>query len=101
MISFKEVSKTFFTRAGHKQIIALNCISFEIKPAEFVTIVGKSGAGKTTLLKLILAEERPSMGEVIFDGENLSKIKTVKLPRVRRKIGTVFQDYKLLPSKTA
>ncbi|MBU4480766.1 ATP-binding cassette domain-containing protein [Patescibacteria group bacterium] len=101
MISFKEVSKTFFTRAGHKQIIALNGVSFEIKPAEFVSIVGKSGAGKTTLLKLILAEERPTRGEIFFNGDNLGKIKTAKLPRIRRKIGTVFQDYKLLPSKTA
>ncbi|PIS39397.1 MAG: cell division ATP-binding protein FtsE [Candidatus Nealsonbacteria bacterium CG08_land_8_20_14_0_20_38_20] len=101
MIKFQEVSKTFFTRAGHKQIIALKSVSFEIKPAEFVTIVGKSGAGKTTLLKLILAEERPTRGDIFFNGDNLGKIKTAKLPRIRRKIGTVFQDYKLLPLKTA
>jgi cell division transport system ATP-binding protein len=68
---------------------------------EFVSIVGKSGAGKTTLLKLILAEEKPTKGEVFFNGDNLAKTKRARLPRIRRKIGAVFQDYKLLPSKTA
>lgn len=101
MIKFQEVTKIFFTRAGHNSIIALNDLSFEIKPGEFVSIVGKSGAGKTTLLKLILAEEKPTTGEVFFNGDNLFKIKLGKLPRIRRKIGAVFQDYKLLPSKTA
>ncbi len=101
MISFKKVSKIFLTRTEHKPIVALNNISFKIKSAEFISLVGKCGSGKTTLLKLILVEERPTKGEIIFDGENLSKVKISKLPRIRQKIGTVFQDYKLLPSKTA
>lgn len=101
MISFKKVTKIFHTRTDYEPIVALNDLSFEIKPGEFVSIVGKSGAGKTTLLRLISAEERPTKGDIFFNGDNLCKIKMAKLPRLRRKIGTVFQDYKLLPSKTA
>jgi cell division transport system ATP-binding protein len=96
MISFQAVTKIF-----PKNISALENVSFEIKPKEFVSIVGKSGAGKTTLLKLLLAEERPTRGQIFFDGQDLSKIESVHLPQLRRKIGAVFQDYKLLPSKTA
>ena len=63
--------------------------------------MGKSGAGKTTLLKLILAEEEPTQGRIFFDNQDIHKIKKSKLPFLRRKIGAVFQDYKLLRSKTA
>lgn len=101
MISFKEVTKIFLNRAGKKQIIALNDVSFDISFGEFVSVVGKSGAGKTTLLRLILAEGKPTSGDVFFNGDNLSRIKLAKIPKIRRKIGAVFQDYKLLPSKTA
>ncbi len=101
MISFKEVTKIFSNRTDREQIIALNDVSFDILPGEFVSVVGKSGAGKTTLLRLILAEERPTSGDVFFNGDNLSRIKFAKIPKIRRKIGAVFQDYKLLPSKTA
>jgi cell division transport system ATP-binding protein len=95
MVKFQAVSKIF-----PSNILALESVSFEIKPKEFVSIVGKSGAGKTTLLKLLLAEERPTNGQIFFDGQNLSKIEPAYLPQLRRKIGAVFQDYKLLPSKT-
>jgi cell division transport system ATP-binding protein len=97
MIKFQRVTKIY---PGSKPVVALDDVSFEIKEKEFVSIVGRSGAGKTTLLKLILAEERPTKGRIFFDGQELSKIKTKELPRLRQRIGAVFQDYKLLPSKT-
>jgi len=100
MIKFQDVTKIFSTHLGNQQTVALDNISFEIKPKEFVSIVGKSGAGKTTLLKIILAEEMPTKGTILFAGQNLSVIESGKLPQFRRKIGAVFQDYKLFPSKT-
>lgn len=100
MIKFERVTKIFQTKCGEK-IFALKEISFEIKEGEFVCIVGRSGAGKTTLLKLILVEERPSEGKIFFEGKDITKLKSEQLPNLRRKIGAVFQDYKLLPSKTA
>src|SRR4030043_1874612 len=96
MIKFQSVNKIY-----PPNTIALNDISFEIGQKEFVCLVGKSGAGKTTLLKLLMAEERPSSGKVFFDNQNIQEIKPEHLPALRRKIGAVFQDYKLLPSKTA
>jgi len=95
MIKFQDITKIF-----PRNILALENISFEIKPKEFVSIAGKSGAGKTTLFRLLLAEEKPTKGQIFFDGQDLSKIEPEKLPPLRRKIGAVFQDYKLLPSKT-
>ncbi|MGB9743512.1 MAG: cell division ATP-binding protein FtsE [Minisyncoccales bacterium] len=95
MIKFENVTKIY---PGN--IVALNNISFEIQPKEFICLVGKSGAGKTTLLKLILAEEKPTEGNLFFDGQDIQKIKTRHLPYLRRRIGTVFQDYKLLNNKT-
>lgn len=101
MISFQSVTKIFPTHSSDGgSVIALDEVSFEIKPKEFVTLAGKSGAGKTTLLRLILAEEKPTKGRIFFDNEDLSKIKPGRLPLIRRRIGAVFQDYKLLPSKT-
>ena len=96
MIKFQEVTKIF-----PPNTTALNNISFEIKPKEFVSIVGRSGAGKTTLLRLLMAEEKPTRGQIFIDGLDIHKIKPGKLPAIRRRIGAVFQDYKLLPSKTA
>jgi len=97
MISFKNITKIYST---NPPIVALDDISFEIKEKEFVSIVGRSGAGKTTLLKLLLAEEKPTRGRVFFDSIDVHKIKKSRLHQIRRRIGTVFQDYKLLPSKT-
>ena len=88
-------------RAGGKPTVALDNISFKIDKGEFVSLVGKSGAGKTTLLKLILAEEAPTQGRIFFDGQDVHKIKKSRLPGLRRRIGTVFQDYKLFPNKNA
>jgi len=95
MIVFEKISKIY-----PRNTIALDDVSFEIKEREFVSIVGKSGAGKTTLLKLLLVEERPTQGKIFFRGKDILKIKPGELPKFRRQIGAVFQDYKLLPSKT-
>ncbi|OHA67089.1 MAG: cell division ATP-binding protein FtsE [Candidatus Wildermuthbacteria bacterium RIFCSPHIGHO2_02_FULL_47_12] len=96
MISFQKVTKAYSPSS-----IALSDVSFEVKQGEFVSLVGKSGAGKTTLLKLLLAEERPTQGNVFFEDQDVARIPSSLLPHLRRKIGTVFQDYKLLHSKTA
>lgn len=79
---------------------ALQNISLHIKPGEFVSIVGQSGTGKTTLAKLFFAEEHPTRGEVIIGGWDISHIKHAEVPLLRRQIGVVFQDFKLLPKKT-
>jgi len=95
MIVFQNVYKIY-----SPAIVALENISFKIKKGDFIVLAGKSGAGKTTLLKLILAQEMPTRGKIIFDEQEIYKIKKDQLPYLRRKIGSVFQDYKLLPSKT-
>lgn len=96
MIKFQNVTKIY-----PPNTVALSDVSFEIEPKEFVCLVGKSGAGKTTLLKLLMAEEKPTSGRIFFNNQDVQKIKPEHLPDFRRKIGAVFQDYKLLPSKTA
>lgn len=98
MISFQKITKIY--QSGSRPIIAVKDVSFEVKPQEFVSIVGRSGAGKTTLLKLLLAEEKPSSGTIMFEDQDVHKIKRAELPNLRRNIGVIFQDYKLLPSKT-
>jgi len=101
MVKFQNVTKIYpASFSGLKDTVALENVSFEIKEGEFISIVGRSGAGKTTLLKLILVEEKPTKGRIFLEEEELSKIKPEKLPQLRRKIGAVFQDYKLLASKT-
>lgn len=96
MIEFKKVSKFY-----PGDCAAVKDITFNIKPKEFVSIVGRSGAGKTTLLRLLLMEEGPSEGEVIVDGRNIKNLKEREIPIYRRKIGSIFQDFKLLPNKNA
>jgi cell division transport system ATP-binding protein len=97
MIYFDNVSKTYGDGSG----AALEGVSFQVAPKEFVSIVGHSGAGKTTLLKMLIAEDRPTDGQVFFESLDIHKIPRSKLPKYRRKIGTIFQDFKLLPHKTA
>jgi len=80
---------------------ALKDVTFNINPKEFVSVVGRSGAGKTTLLKLLLKEEEPSSGKIFVDGRDITKLKRKEIPIYRRKIGSIFQDFKLLPNKTA
>ena len=96
MIKFENISKIYSVNN-----IALEDVSFEIEEKEFVSIVGKSGSGKTTLLKMLLVEEKPTSGQVFFKNKNVHQLRLDQLPELRRKIGSVFQDYKLLPSKTA
>ncbi len=96
MLTFKNVSKVYPGDA-----IALMEVSFQVTPGEFVSLVGHSGAGKTTLLRMILAEEHPSEGEVLFGEINIHNLKRSLIPEFRRRIGTVFQDFRLLPTKTA
>jgi cell division transport system ATP-binding protein len=79
---------------------ALDDVDLTLGEGEFVFLVGPSGAGKTTLLKLLIRDERPTAGEVILDGRNLARVPRRKVPELRRKIGIVFQDYKLLPTRT-
>ena len=81
--------------------MALEDITLSINSGEFVSIVGHSGAGKTTLIKLILAEEAPTEGTVFFESLDVNRLKNRQLTELRRRIGTVFQDFKLLGNKTA
>ena len=96
MIYFDRVSKVYADN-----FVALDEVSFAVEPGEFVSIVGHSGAGKTTLLKLILAEEEPTTGQVFFHSTNINELGKRTIPQLRRRIGSVFQDFKLLPGKTA
>lgn len=81
--------------------MALDDISLEIKPGEFVSLVGPSGAGKSTLLRLLTREITPDRGEVVLDGVNLASLSSGEVPLLRRKIGTVYQDFKLLTNKNS
>ena len=96
MIYFNNVSKTY---TGDEP--SLDTINLTINQGEFVSIVGHSGAGKTTLIKLILAEEHPTEGNVFFESLDIHKLSSSEITKFRRKIGTVFQDFRLLPNKTA
>jgi len=82
-------------------VVALEDATFTINPKEFVSIVGKSGAGKSTIVKLLIGEERPSKGRIIFSSYDVNKLKHHELPQLRRHIGVIFQDFRLLPNKTA
>lgn len=96
MIYFDKVSKIY-----PDESIALDQVSFAVEPNEFVTIVGHSGAGKSTLIKMIIAEDRPSHGAVFFESANIHKLGKGQMNKLRRRIGTVFQDFRLIPNKTA
>jgi len=81
--------------------VALDEINLEIQTGEFVSIVGQSGAGKSTLLRLLFAEEEPTSGSIIIDGWDITSIRSWQVPHLRRQIGVVFQDFKLIEDKTA
>jgi cell division transport system ATP-binding protein len=94
MIYFDNVSKVYGDNTP-----AVEDITLSVEPGEFVSIVGHSGAGKTTLLKMLFAEVRPSSGAVYFGSRNMSDIPSRELVKLRRNIGTIFQDFRLLPTK--
>lgn len=95
MIHFEKVSKTF-----HPEVDALKGVSFHIDPGEFVSIVGQSGSGKTTVVRLLISEIAPDNGQIVIGGWDITGIKKRQIPFLRRQIGVVFQDFKLLPKKT-
>lgn len=95
MINFKGVTKQYT-----KDSVGLNDIDLTIEPGEFVSIVGQSGTGKTTFVKLLIAEERPSSGLIEVGGWDITKIPFRDIPLLRRQIGVIFQDFKLLNRKT-
>lgn len=92
MIEMKDVWKTY-----SNNVKAINGINISIKKGEFVYVVGPSGAGKSTFIKMMYREEKPTKGEILIDHINLATLKEKKIPQLRRRIGVVFQDYKLLP----
>jgi cell division transport system ATP-binding protein len=94
MLEFIGVSKSF------GKIKVLDKVSFSVEKGEFVFITGPSGSGKTTIIKLVLKEFPPDEGKILFDGQDVTKIPNKKTQELRRKIGTIFQDYKVLPEKT-
>ncbi|QBX54425.1 cell division ATP-binding protein FtsE [Nocardioides seonyuensis] len=96
MIRFEKVTKTY---PGHPNP-ALDRVSVDIEKGEFVFLVGSSGSGKSTFLRLVLREYRPTSGRVYVAGKEIDRLASWKVPRLRRDIGTVFQDFRLLPNKT-
>lgn len=94
MIQLIHVSKSYDRR------IALSDVTLEIGKGEFVLLMGTSGAGKSTLLRLLIGEERPDQGQIFVHGKNVSRLKQGEVPYLRRKVGTVFQDFRLLPNKS-
>ena len=94
MIDFNHVTKTYRTNVG------LDDVSVHINKGDFVFLVGPSGAGKSTFIKLILKEIDPDSGSITVDGKEVTKLSNREVPELRRKVGTVFQDFRLLPKKT-
>lgn len=95
MIKFDKVKKTYSS-----DIIALDDVSFEITESEFVFLIGASGAGKSTIIRLLIRQENPSSGVIFFKGDNILDIKRSKISNYRREIGVVFQDFKLITTRT-
>ncbi len=96
MIQFEKVAKIY-----PPDIAALRGVSFQIKPGEFVSVVGQSGTGKSTIVKLLIAEQVPTEGKITIGGWNITRIRQREIPILRRQLGVVFQDFKLLPQLTA
>ena len=96
MIVFEDVSKVY-----EPDVTALSDVSFVIEKGEFVFIVGASGSGKSTVIRLVLKEIEPTRGKIVVGGRDLGRLKRNKVPLLRRNVGCVFQDFKLLPNRTA
>lgn len=95
MIEFKNVSKKYGTGT-----VAVDNANFTIEKGEFAFLIGDSGSGKSTMIKMMLKEEDPTSGNIIINGRDITKIKSSKVPYLRRSMGIVFQDFRLLPDKT-
>ncbi len=96
MIRFDNVTKIYAQQARP----ALDGVSLEVEKGEFVFLVGASGSGKSTFLRLVLKEEKPTKGRIHVAGKDLARLSSWKVPQLRRQVGTVFQDFRLLPNKT-
>jgi Predicted ATPase involved in cell division len=96
MIHIKNVTKLY----PQNDIPALRNVQFRVQAGEFVSIVGQSGSGKTTLVKLLIAEEKPTKGQILLGDWDVGEIRPSEVPHLRRQIGVIFQDFKLLPQKT-
>ena len=94
MIQLIHISKSYDRR------VALSDLTLEIEKGEFVLLMGPSGAGKSTLLRMLIGEERPDQGQIFVQGKNVGQLRQSEVPYLRRKIGTVFQDFRLLPKKS-
>ncbi len=97
MIHFENVSKEY----GGEGYAALKDVTFKIEPKEFVSIVGRSGAGKSTVIRLLIGEEKPTRGRVVFGEYEVGLLRPRELPELRRQVGVIFQDFRLLPTKNA
>ena len=96
MVTFENVTKIY-----EPDVAALRDVSFAIDKGEFVFIVGASGSGKSTVIRLVLKELEPTRGKIVVGGRELGRLKRSKIPMLRRNVGCVFQDFKLLPNRTA
>lgn len=96
MIHFNHVTKIY----EDNKVLALEDVSFHVEKGEFVFLVGHSGAGKSSIIRMLLCEEKPTEGEVIVGGHNIGALTRKEIPFLRREIGVVFQDFRLLPSRT-
>ena len=96
MIAFQSVSKIYNSHST-----ALEDVDFEIEQGEFVSLSGRSGAGKSTVIKLLIGEDKPSKGRVLFNQYEVNKLEDNELPAFRRHVGIIFQDFRLLPTKTS
>ena len=102
MIAFQNVSKIYNGNGnGNGHSAELQDVTFQIQPNEFISLVGRSGAGKSTILNLLTGELKPSKGRVIFGSYEVNKLPSTALPKLRRHIGVIFQDFRLLPHRTA
>lgn len=95
MIQLYNLSKTY-----PNGVVALSDVNLHIRKGEFVFLVGSSGSGKSTMMKLVIRQELPSGGQILVAGRNVSRLKAHEVPYLRRRVGFIFQDYKLLPDKT-
>lgn len=101
MIELKGVTKSYsLTSNARQRVLALDNVNLSIGKGEFVSLVGPSGAGKSTLIRMLIAEEKPDEGAIMIADRDIAVLKPRELPYYRRKIGVVFQDFKLLPAKT-